>query len=112
MRSPDFVDQLKTYPATDVLVVGSGSSGLGAAISAARNGARSVRIIDRFGFVGGNMTAGLVGPCMTSFSLDGRTRLVRGIFDEFVRRMESTGGALHLQDEQRHRILPVIIFGA
>ena len=95
MRSPDFVDQLKTYPATDVLVVGSGPSGLGAAISAARNGARSVRIIDRFGFVGGNMTAGLVGPCMTSFSLDGETQLVRGIFDEFVRRMESTGGALH-----------------
>lgn len=95
MRSPDFVDQLKTYPATDVLVVGSGPSGLGAAISAARNGARSVRIIDRFGFVGGNMTAGLVGPCMTSFSLDGEIQLVRGIFDEFVRRMEDSGGALH-----------------
>lgn len=95
MRSPDFVDHLKTYPATDVLVVGSGPSGLGAALSAARNGAGSVRIVDRFGFVGGNMTAGLVGPCMTSFSLDGEVQLVRGIFDEFVRRMEDRGGALH-----------------
>lgn len=41
------------------------------------------------------MTAGLVGPCMTSFSLDGGIQLVRGIFDEFVRRMEKTGGAVH-----------------
>lgn len=95
MRTLDFVNQLRAYPATDVLVVGSGPSGLGAAISAARNGARSVRIIDRFGFVGGNMTAGLVGPCMTSFSLDGRTQLIRGIFDEFVRRMADTGRAIH-----------------
>lgn len=79
---------------TDVLVVGSGPSGLGAAIAAARNGA-SVRIVERFGFLGGNLTAALVGPCMTSFSLDGKTQLVRGIFDEFVRNMESVGGAVH-----------------
>lgn len=95
MRTLDFASQLTTYPKAGVLVVGSGPSGLSAAISAARNGAGGVRIIDRFGFVGGNMTAGLVGPCMTSYSLDGSIQLVRGIFDEFVRRMEDIGGAVH-----------------
>ncbi|MGP3931209.1 FAD-dependent oxidoreductase [Nonomuraea sp. KM88] len=79
---------------TDVLVVGGGPAGLAAAIAAARAGA-SVRIVERFGFLGGNLTAGLVGPCMTSFSLDGSTQLIRGVFDEFVRRMEAAGGAVH-----------------
>src|SRR5690625_5337121 len=79
---------------TDVLVVGSGPAGLAAAVAAARSGA-SVRLVERFGFLGGNLTAGLVGPCMTSFSLDGETQLVRGVFDEFVRRMEARGGAVH-----------------
>jgi hypothetical protein len=78
----------------DVLVVGGGPAGIAAAVAAARNGART-RLVERFGFLGGNLTAGLVGPCMTSFSLDGREQLIRGVFDEFVRRMEENGGALH-----------------
>jgi hypothetical protein len=78
----------------DVLVVGGGPAGIAAAIAAARTGART-RLVERFGFLGGNLTAGLVGPCMTSFSLDGQEQLIRGVFDEFVRRMEETGDALH-----------------
>jgi len=79
---------------TEVLVVGAGPAGLGAAIASARNGARTL-LVERFGFLGGNLTAGLVGPCMTSFSLDGETQLIRGVFEEFVRRMEALGEAIH-----------------
>lgn len=78
----------------DVVVVGSGPSGLSAAISAARHGARTL-LIERFGYVGGNLTAGLVGPCMTSYSLDGSTQLIRGVFEELVLRMEADGQAIH-----------------
>ncbi|HEV2359099.1 MAG TPA: FAD-dependent oxidoreductase [bacterium] len=87
----------KTVPvaaATEVLVVGSGPAGLGAAIASARTGARTL-LVERYGFLGGNLTAGLVGPCMTSYSLDGKTQLIKGIFEEMVLRMERIGGAIH-----------------
>ncbi|TBL73931.1 FAD-dependent oxidoreductase [Paenibacillus thalictri] len=78
----------------DVLVIGGGPAGIGAAIAAARAGA-NVALVERYGFLGGNATAGLVGPFMTSFSDDGKTQLVKGVFDELVRRMEAFGGAVH-----------------
>ena len=93
----DSVSYRKTLPvaaAADVLVVGSGPAGLGAAVASARNGARTL-LVERYGFLGGNLTAGLVGPCMTSYSLDGRTQLIKGIFEEMVLRMERIGGAIH-----------------
>lgn len=86
--------ELALIAETEVLVIGAGPAGIAAAIAAARNGARTL-LVERYGFLGGNLTAGLVGPCMTSYSLDGQQQLIRGIFDEFVRRMERMGGALH-----------------
>jgi hypothetical protein len=79
---------------SDVLVVGAGPAGLAAAISSARNGA-STTLIEKNGFAGGHPTAGLVAPCMTSYSLDGEQQLIKGIFEELVLRMEAIGGALH-----------------
>src|SRR5919109_3809894 len=78
----------------DVLVIGGGPAGIGAAVGAAKSGARTL-LVERFGFLGGNATASLVGPFMTSFSADGQVQLVRGVFDELVRRMEAVGGAIH-----------------
>jgi len=78
----------------DVLVIGGGPAGLGAAIGAAKSGAQTL-LVERYGFLGGNATASLVGPFMTSFSADGTTQIVRGVFDELVRRMEAVGGAIH-----------------
>lgn len=82
---------------TDVLVVGGGPAGIAAAIAAARTGARTL-LVERYGFLGGNATASLVGPFMSSFSDDGEEQLVVGIFDEIVRRMEAVGGAMHPAD--------------
>src|SRR2546421_6809195 len=49
---------------TDVLVVGGGPAGLGAALGAAEAGARVV-LAERYGFLGGNATAALVMPLMS-----------------------------------------------
>jgi glycine/D-amino acid oxidase-like deaminating enzyme len=48
----------------DVLVVGGGPAGLGAALGAAAVGARVV-LAERYGFLGGNATAALVMPLMS-----------------------------------------------
>lgn len=82
------------YASVDVLVVGAGPAGIAAAISSARRGARTM-LVERHGYVGGNLTAGLVGPCMTSYSLDGHEQLIRGVFEELVLRLQAAGAAIH-----------------
>jgi hypothetical protein len=49
---------------TDILVVGGGPAGLGAALGAANAGARVI-LAERYGFLGGNATAALVMPLMS-----------------------------------------------
>ncbi len=56
---------------------------------------RAPRWSNASAILGGNLTAGLVGPCMTSYSLDGETQLIKGVFEEMVSRMEAVGGAEH-----------------
>lgn len=50
--------------ATDVLVVGGGPAGLGAALGAANAGVQVI-LAERYGFLGGNATAALVMPLMS-----------------------------------------------
>lgn len=89
-----FAKDIPVYDPVDVAVIGGGPSGVAAAVAAARAGARTL-LVERYGFLGGDLTAGLVGPCMTSYSLDGQQQIIRGIFEEFVDRMVADGGALH-----------------
>lgn len=49
---------------TQVLVVGGGPAGLGAALGSAACGARTI-LAERYGFLGGNATAALVMPLMS-----------------------------------------------
>lgn len=94
MTSIPFNINIPVLSDVDVVVVGGGPSGIAAALGAARNGVKTA-LIERYGFLGGMSTAALVGPFMTSFSDDGEIQLVRGVFDELVRRMEDIGGAIH-----------------
>ena len=55
----------------DVLIVGGGPAGIGAAIGAAEAGARVI-LVERYGFLGGNATAALVMPLM-SFHTQGES---------------------------------------
>lgn len=89
-----FARDLPVVRETDVLVIGGGPAGIGAAVGAARAGARTL-LVERYGFLGGNATASLVGPFMTSYSNDGSRQIIGGVFDELVRRMAQVGGAIH-----------------
>ena len=77
----------------DVLVVGGGVSGIAAAVSAARGGAR-VLLCESGGMLGGTATKGLVGPFMTCYDKEAKTQIIRGFFSEFVDRMIAEGGAI------------------
>ena len=69
---------------TDVLVVGGGPGGLGAAVMAARQGVRVV-LVERYGCAGGMATFGEVTPFMPNH-LDGVT-LDKPVFVDWCRKM-------------------------
>ncbi len=77
--------QIPVFAAPDVLVVGAGPAGIGAAISAARNGAK-VMLLERYGFLGGNLTIAMVNPMFTFHDVKGK-QVIRGIAGELVDRL-------------------------
>jgi 2-polyprenyl-6-methoxyphenol hydroxylase-like FAD-dependent oxidoreductase len=75
----------------DVLVVGGGSAGVAAATAAARNGA-DVLLVERYGYLGGLATGGLILLLLTLD--DGRGRqAIAGLCQELTERLVARGAA-------------------
>jgi len=80
---------LITVSEYEVIVAGGGTAGIAAAVAAARNGANTV-LIERYGFLGGTMTAGLVNPFMTFHA--GNKQIIKGLLQEIIDRLKSMDG--------------------
>ncbi len=79
---------LKQY-SYDVVVIGGGATGIVAAMSAARNGARTA-IVEYNGFVGGNVIPGL--PLLGYHNNEGQL-IVKGIALEIARKLQAMNAA-------------------
>src|SRR5512136_2398140 len=70
----------------DVVVVGGGPGGVGAALAAARNGADTV-LVERYGCLGGMATGGLVTIIPNLTDRDG-VQQIAGLTQEWIDRMD------------------------
>ncbi len=77
----------------DVVVLGGGPAGIAAAASAAAHGA-DVRLVERYGFLGGMGTAaGVTNFCGLHANVHGEVRqVVHGVADELLERMRALDG--------------------
>ena len=84
----------------DVCVAGAGPGGVGAAIAAARAGKRTI-LVEHYGYPGGVGT-NCNTPTLFYDPYDG-VQYLRGIADEFVRRLARRGAAWFLTHDERYQ---------
>lgn len=84
-----FYGALPLSTEADIMVVGGGPAGLCAAVAAAEEGA-DVLLVERYGFLGGMATAGLVNPFMSYFA--GEEQINLGLFQRLIEQLEALGG--------------------
>ena len=85
------VRETKVCYEADVVVVGGGPGGIGAAVCAARAGADTV-LIERYGHLGGMASGGLVNIIPNLSDIYGKQHIA-GIVQEIIDRMDARGAA-------------------
>jgi len=96
----------------DVAVVGGGAAGLAAAVAAAGRGARTA-LVERYGFLGGMATAGMVSTICGLYrtSVSGLPEpLNEGFAETFARRLTTTPGSGKPVRRGRTYVLPYTPF--
>lgn len=83
---------IEIFDECDILVCGGGSAGHSAAIAAARAGAKNVILLERYGYMGGDVTGGYV--IMVPHLSYKNLQYVRGIQEEWFTRLSKVKGAV------------------
>ncbi|MBR0401150.1 MAG: FAD-dependent oxidoreductase [Lachnospiraceae bacterium] len=83
--------EIKVVRDVDVVVVGGGPGGVAAAITAARNGAKTV-LLERYGHLGGMATGGLVNIIPNLGDIYGR-QWIGGFCQEYISRLAARDAA-------------------
>ncbi len=76
----------------DLCVAGGGLAGVMSAVSAAREGLRVI-LVEKYGFLGGMATCGLVHPFMSWVEKGSHARANAGLFETLQRRVYELGGS-------------------
>lgn len=105
IRVPE--QQVPVWRRTQVLVIGGGTAGLAAAVSAARLGA-DVTLLERTGHLGGLATGGLIILLLTLDDGEGH-QVVRGICQEVVERLAARHAAIFPPPSERYRPEPELV---
>ena len=91
---------IPVYESVQVLVVGGGPAGIGAAVSAARQGCKTM-LLEKRGFLGGNITASYVESC--NYFMRNTPFRPEGVFMEMEQKFDAAFPTDDLRPNAPHR---------
>lgn len=99
---------MSTLYSADVIVVGGGSAGVGAAVASARAGAKTL-LLEKNGFLGGTAVASMVIPMMPNQS--NGVNLIEGIYADFLEKLakQYAGGSERFSDNNPGWVNPELM---